>query len=74
MGEKLEGNVKGKYYVTDDCVGCSACVSEAPENFKMDVTLGKAIVFKQPENDDEMEKCESAKNICPVSAIHDDGE
>ncbi|MFP4372499.1 MAG: ferredoxin, partial [Halanaerobium sp.] len=36
LENKLDENVEGKYYVDDQCISCSLCVSEAPDNFEMD--------------------------------------
>ncbi|GAB6190053.1 hypothetical protein JCM30566_17960 [Marinitoga arctica] len=57
-----------KYRVEKEkCIACRACVRTAPENFKIE--NGKAIVFKQLENEDELNKSERAKEICPTNAI-----
>jgi len=31
-------------------------------------------VSKQPENDEELQQCQEAKEGCPVEAIGDDGD
>ena len=70
---KIPGNVPGKYYVDEDCIGCSACVDEASENFQMKEGTTLAIIYKQPDDEDQKEACEGAKDTCPVNAIGDDG-
>ena len=72
--KKIPDNVKGKYYVDEDCIGCSACVAEAPDNFQMNDDSSIAFVYKQPDNDTEEAVCSGTKETCPVDAIGDDGE
>jgi ferredoxin len=49
------------------CIGCGICPSVAPDNFVLDGAT--AHVKKQPEKDDEKNKCKEALESCPVSAI-----
>ena len=59
-----------KYKVSVDkskCIGCGACVSTCPKNFKL--KNGKSHPTK-PEIDEKDLKCvQEAKEICPVCAI-----
>ena len=71
--KRLPGNAAGKYYVDEDCIGCSACVGEAPDNFRMMEDEALAIVYRQPDDEDQVEACNGAKDSCPVDAIGDDG-
>ena len=71
---KVEGCVNGAFFVDDSCIGCAMCVETAPDNFKMNDDGDLAIVFKQPENEDERKACDEAKGACPADAIGDDGE
>ncbi|BDU50084.1 DUF1858 domain-containing protein [Haliovirga abyssi] len=57
-----------KYDVTEKCIGCRACLGVAELNFDIN-DKNKAFILKQPDSKDEEEKCEKAKNICPVDAI-----
>lgn len=71
-------SVKGKYYVDqDDCICFAACESVAPNHFKaeegFEVEYGY-FVAKQPETPEEEALCQEAMRVCPVEAIHDDGE
>ena len=72
-GNKVEGNTGGKIYVDQNCIGCEVCVSDVPECFKMNESGDYAYVFKQPENEAELEKCSEAIGNCPADAIGDDG-
>lgn len=49
--------------ITDDCIGCGACVSIAPEVFEL--KDGKARVKKQKID----AKVKEAADSCPVDAI-----
>ncbi len=57
-----------RYKVSEECISCRACAGVSPDNFAMN-NQNKAFVIKQPENQDELEKCEKALSICPVNAI-----
>ena len=72
--EKVHGNVTGTYYVDNSCISCGMCEETAPKNFKVDDNGDFALVFKQPQNEEEQHACEEAKNTCPTEAIGDDGE
>ena len=70
---KVEGNVDGAFYVDTACIGCGLCTESAPGNFKMNADGDLATVFKQPENADEQQACEDAREACPAEAIGNDG-
>lgn len=70
--KKVEGNVPGPYYVDSECTACGMCANTAPKNFQMGDKY--AFVGKQPENDEEKNKCEEAVGQCPVQAIGNDGQ
>jgi len=77
--KKIMESVHGKYYVDDSCIGCSICVEIAPDNFRSNLNFpsnleeGYEYVFKQPVIESEEKQCIEAMEICPVSAIGDDG-
>ena len=57
-----------KYRVSNECIGCRACVEVASSNF--DINDNKqAYLKKQPETKDEEAQCEKALKVCPVNAI-----
>lgn len=70
---KYEDNVAGKYYVDNQCIDCDLCRETAPNNFSRNEDGGYSVVTKQPENDEEEQQCQEAKEGCPVEAIGDDG-
>lgn len=70
---RLPENQDGKYYVDDQCIGCNACVTEAPNFFKMGDTSGHAFVYKQPQSAEDIKICQNAITACPVEAIGNDG-
>lgn len=57
-----------KFKVSDECIGCRACVEVAADNFEINDN-NLAYLKKQPENDSEIAKCEEAIDVCPVNAI-----
>jgi len=66
-------NVRGKYYVDEECIDCNLCSEIAPDNFMVNEEKGHDFVYKQPENENEEELCEEAMEACPVEAIGDNG-
>jgi len=70
---KYPENVPGKYYVSQECIGCGACHEEAPDNFAASEDETYYYVCKQPENEEEEEKVRAAMEACPSEAIGDDG-
>lgn len=80
--DKWEDNVGGfviaagkkvSFYVDKECILCSVCSDAAPDNFKMSDQEDHDICYKQPENEDELDKCFEALDNCPVEAIGEDG-
>ncbi len=57
-----------KYKVSEECIGCRACVEVAGDNFEIDDN-NIAFLKKQPENSAEEEVSQEAMDICPVEAI-----
>ncbi len=73
IDDRYEDNVKGAFYVDDQCIDCDLCRETAPENFTRNEDGGYSYVYKQPESDDERALCEEAMEGCPVEAIGDNG-
>jgi ferredoxin len=71
--DKWAENVEGKFYVDEQCIDCDLCRETAPDNFTRDEDGGYSYVYKQPENEEELELCVEAMEGCPVEAIGDDG-
>ncbi|MCK5841880.1 MAG: ferredoxin [Candidatus Sabulitectum sp.] len=57
-----------KYTVSEECIGCRACVEVAAENFDVDENK-IAYLKKQPGNKEEEANCRKALEVCPVEAI-----
>ncbi len=57
-----------KYTVSEECIGCRACVEVAEDNFDINDD-NMAFLKKQPETNDELEQCNEALEVCPVDAI-----
>ena len=56
-----------KLIVTDECIGCSACVSHSPGLFEM--SGAKAVPTKTELAEDEVADAKQTVDICPVDAI-----
>jgi ferredoxin len=72
-GESVINGQRVSFYVDKNCIICAACIYEAPNNFKESDDATHDVVFKQPENEEELIQCYSALEVCPVEAIGDDG-
>ena len=70
---KHKDNVKGRYFVDEECIDCDLCREVAPESFGRNNEEGYSYVFKQPEGEDEEALCKEALDNCPVEAIGDFG-
>ena len=57
-----------KFKVSEECIGCRACVEVAGENFEIN-DANMAYLKKQPESIDEETNCQEALSACPVDAI-----
>ncbi len=71
---RLPENVRGRFYVDAQCIGCEVCRTTAPRNFRLDPSRGIAYVFHQPSRPLHLERCLDAMACCPVEAIGDDGD
>ena len=71
--EKWAENVEGAFYVDEQCIDCDLCRETSPNNFTREEDGGYSYVYKQPENDEELELCIEAMEGCPVEAIGNDG-
>ncbi|HKX33536.1 MAG TPA: ferredoxin [Blastocatellia bacterium] len=72
--DKVKGSASGPYYVDGNCIDCNLCREIAPEFFERSDEAGLSLVYKQPHTDQERERCDEAKEYCPVDAIGNDGE
>lgn len=71
--DKLPENVRGKFYVDNQCIDCDVCRDTSPANFTRNDENGYSYVYRQPDTPEELELCEEALTACPVEAIGDDG-
>ena len=74
LDEKWPENVKGKFYVDEQCLDCDLCRETAPTVFARNNEEGTSYVFKQPETEAEIELTREAIDGCPCEAIFDDGD
>ncbi|MEM2115970.1 MAG: ferredoxin [Candidatus Woesearchaeota archaeon] len=56
-----------KVKISDDCIGCGACVAISSDIFVLN--KGKAEVIKQPQTSKEEEAVKNAAELCPSQAI-----
>lgn len=71
---KISENVRGKFYVDDQCISCGLCREIAPEIFGSVNGSDASFVKKQPSTDNEVDLCTEALESCPVDAIGQDGD
>ena len=71
--DRWEDNAPGSWYIDKSCILCGLCVELAPENFKESDDGDHDIVYKQPDNEQELEQVREAKDQCPTESIGDDG-
>jgi len=57
-----------RYKVSEECIGCRACVEVAGDNFEINDS-NIAYLKKQPTNPIELMHCDESIKICPVDAI-----
>jgi ferredoxin len=72
--DKRPEGVTGKFYVDSQCIDCDLCRETAPASFTRQDDGGYSYVFKQPEAQEDIDKCMEALEGCPVDAIGKDGE
>ena len=72
--EKWPDNIRGAFYVDEQCIDCDLCRETAPTCFIRNEDGGHSFVYKQPESEEEQELCQEALDGCPVDAIGKDGE
>ena len=59
---------RGVYVEESDCIGCKHCGHTAPNTFYMEPVHGRARVFNQDGDSEEI--IEEAIDTCPVNCIH----
>lgn len=59
---------KGTYVDETTCIGCKHCAHTAPNTFYIEENHGRARVFNQ--NGDDEDLIEEAIDTCPVNCIH----
>lgn len=69
---RTPGQAAGAWYVDTGCIGCSLCVSTAPETFSMSEDGSLAMVTAQPGTAAGTALAEQALAECPVGAIGND--
>ena len=71
---RMADNVRGKFYVGDQCLDCDFCRQIASANFARNDEGGYSYVKKQPETPEEVAACREAVEGCCTSTIFADGD
>lgn len=70
---RFRENAPGKYYVNQNCIGCTLCSEIASHNFRIntneELDVIHSYVCRQPEGIREEELCAEAMASCPADAI-----
>ena len=66
---KYPENVPGAFFTDELCIFCDQCFTTAPSVFKPSDDDEYAIVYHQPETDEELALARDALEGCPVEAI-----
>lgn len=72
--DKWADNIAGKFYVDQQCIDCDLCRETAPDFFKRSDDGGYSYVYKQPTEQEDIDKCMESLEGCPVEAIGSDGD
>jgi ferredoxin len=72
--ERWPENVRGKYYVDQQCLDCAFCADLAPGHFSRNEASGYYFVSRQPASAEEVARLEEAVAGCPCEAIYADGD
>ncbi len=67
----LVENVTGRFCVLDSCNGCGLCMSYAIHSFTFDDSACFYYVYRQPEENEEVDDVMRAISVCPMDAIQD---
>lgn len=66
---KWPENVVGRFYVDEQCIDCELCRDNAPEVFARNAAEAYSYVRRQPSTPEEVARCKTAMDVCPVGAI-----
>lgn len=69
QNNRYPDNAPGPFFVDTQCLDCDVCRMTAPANFARNDDGGYSYVKKQPETQDELERCFEALNFCHTEAI-----
>lgn len=67
IAHRLPQNADGEFYVDSSCIDCDTCRQIAPANFRD--YRDKSIVYRQPQNPDEVRRVLMALVACPTASI-----
>lgn len=67
--DRYNDNIPGPFFVDIECIACDTCTIMAKNHFKLTTDFDHAIVYFQPQNAEEVQRCKDALDACPVDAI-----
>ncbi len=73
ISDRLIQNTPGRFYVDASCVDCDICRNAVPDFFHRDDDLGMSVVYRQPDNPEDIARAEEALHGCPSDSIGNDG-
>jgi ferredoxin len=71
--QKVPEGAPGRYYVDLTCSMCDICTEEAPMLLKANEDKTYVYFHRQPANPAEEKAARAAMEVCPTSAIGNDG-
>jgi ferredoxin len=67
--DRYDDNVTGLFYVDSECIACDTCGSMARSFFKLTDNFDHAVVYSQPQTEEDIALCQDTLDACPVDAI-----
>lgn len=71
--ERWPDNTPGRFFISTQCLICSACTDLAPSVFRLSEDEDHAVVWRQPETAHELAAALEAVDFCCVEAVRDGG-
>jgi ferredoxin len=73
LSRRLPQNACGRFFVTEECIGCGLCMAYAADNFEWTADGARCYVACQPRDARESDAVWDAVTDCPVAALRHDG-
>jgi len=69
LSDRHPANVSGLWYNDTNCIDCGLCPEIAPGIFRRDDHSFQAVVWHQPETEEELALAREAQTACPTESI-----